>query len=211
MFFIGDVHGNLKKYVELAKQFDVSLQVGDMGIFREKDRLGLNDLDPEKHKFFRGNHDNPEECRADPHYLADYGYIEPIKMFWVAGGYSIDHRHRVQGRDWWPDEELSSGELYSILDQYRLLRPNIVVSHEAPTLFKRVVLNARHRSADILSRTEIALQAMLDVHRPDMWICGHHHIRLTYQANRTRFECLCDMDSCNRIDECFLEMPGLVW
>jgi hypothetical protein len=50
----GDVHGNIKSYVEIANQVPCSVQLGDMGFDYGK----LADLDPMRHVFVGGNHDN---------------------------------------------------------------------------------------------------------------------------------------------------------
>lgn len=58
---IGDVHGHLDSYVQVAEQARCSLQVGDMGF----DYKGLDGLDPELHRFIGGNHDNYTLGKAD--------------------------------------------------------------------------------------------------------------------------------------------------
>lgn len=211
MFFIGDVHGRFKQYRRFVKtmELDSSLQVGDMGIFRIPERHKISSLDPAKHKFFRGNHDNPAACRMSPNYLGDYGYMERLDMFWVAGGYSIDHMYRIPGQSWWHDEEIPTWTLNEILGQYKEMAPRIMVTHEAPTIFKDICLTNRIKM-DINSRTELALQAMWEAHQPEIWICGHHHRRVTWESKGTRFECL-DEFIHGKIEDCYLEIPDLSW
>jgi hypothetical protein len=234
MWFVGDVHGSFKRYLWMTqmmmhkggrkKGFDCSLQVGDMGLFSENELAKLTPLP--RNKFFRGNHDNPDVCRAHPNYLSDCGYQAKNQMFWMAGGYSIDHptsgmrlHPRVMGHDWWEDEELSWGALKEAIEKYADLKPKIVVSHECPTVIKPVVFwNAEKyrggRMDDpkkiITSRTETALMSMFDAHKPDIWIFGHYHFPLDVVEAGTRFIGLGDhrRSSCN---EQVFEIPGVTW
>ena len=81
MIVIGDIHGKTKTYQKWIRdnldpgQF--SVQIGDMGLGFVGVGLpapGMSPLDL-NHKFFRGNHDNPQKCRAHRNYLGDYDYL----------------------------------------------------------------------------------------------------------------------------------------
>ncbi len=186
---------------------DCSLQVGDMGIFDHKGQKELI-IGPE-HKFFRGNHDNPLLCKEHPNYLGDWGYISEIELFWVAGGYSIDKDYRIIGIDWWDNEELGWEEFLEVIKIFGDSKPKIVVSHECPTDIKIHALTNISK-LDLLSRTEAALQAMLDVHRPDIWIFGHHHKKIDQVLDGTRFVGLDEMIDGN-LPNCCFEIPGVKW
>lgn len=95
MFLIGDVHGKFDRYGEILTGLPCSIQLGDMGI-----GFGLDDLfpkaDPTKHRFLRGNHDNPELCRRHPNYLGDFGF--EFGIFFISGAFSVDRHLRTMGR-----------------------------------------------------------------------------------------------------------------
>jgi predicted phosphodiesterase len=194
---------------------DCSIQVGDMGIFDQKDFDRLPDWRND-HRFIRGNHDNPQLCRAHPNYLIDMGYLKRYDMFCLAGGFSIDHKRRLEGISKWHDEELSWGDLGSAIQMFGDTKPKIVVSHECPTVVKASVLaNCSRRGSppnpklDSTSRTENALQQMFESHKPEIWIFGHYHHKFDEVHEGVRFVGLGDHRT-NFHDQVF-EIRGLVW
>lgn len=217
MHIIGDVHGEFDKYFTLIRgknsggtgqRIECSLQVGDMGIFCESDAERLASLDG-RHRFIRGNHDNPAICRDMPTYLGDAGFHPEIGLFWVSGGFSIDRDMRTQNFDWWEDEELSYDELSLLIPQFLECRPRYMVTHECPTSAKQHLLR-RGSSSNACSRTEQTLQAMWEGHQPEVWIFGHHHKRVDAPLLSTRFVGLGEMKY-GRVEDCIFELPALRW
>lgn len=209
MYFIGDIHGDFDTYRKLTAendQIECSLQVGDMGIFREPD-VDLVPGSP-NHKFIRGNHDNPTLCKDHPNYLGDYGYAPTPEIFYVSGGYSVDYRSRTPGVDWWHDEELTYPQMHEALGMYLDIRPRIVVSHECPIEAKEDVLGGY--PTNITSNTERLLQRMLEGYRPELWIFGHHHRPVERTLNGTHFVCLGDIKY-GPASHFIYEVPGLTW
>lgn len=184
---IGDVHGRIKEYQALLEGVGESIQVGDMGLgFR-----GVS-LPPMSsgHKFFRGNHDSPEVCRAHENYLGDWGFDEARGIFWFAGADSIDKHLRREGVSWWRDEELSVAEFERALELYEQVKPPVVLSHDGPQNFIRAAFGIRDKS-----RTRQALQAAYELWQPCVWIHGHHHLRREFESPEgTRFVCLGELD-----------------
>ena len=45
------------------------------------------------------------------------------------------------------------------------------------------------------SATASLLQAMLDLHRPEAWIFGHHHVSRDFYLKKTRFRCLAELET----------------
>jgi predicted phosphodiesterase len=200
---IGDIHGytnSYKKWIE--RNLDPStrsFQIGDMGYgFAGTPWVVLSN----EHKFFRGNHDSPQQCRQHPNYLGDYGYLEQDKLFWCAGAWSIDRAYRTVGVSWWPDEELSFEELGKAADLYVQSKPRFVLSHEAPSeaaknlLYTLLIGNKDSYFTEKLqcsmSRTSEALQYMLDRHQPEKWIFGHYHVdrKFAIPGCKTEFVCV---------------------
>jgi hypothetical protein len=205
---IGDVHGKTHIYQKRLRQHYQgrrTIQIGDMGIgFKD---VGLHEME-QNHKWFRGNHDNPEKCRQHPNYLGDYGYLPEDRLFWLAGAWSIDRAARITGISWWPDEELSIKELGEALNLYEQVKPEFVISHEAPQEAAKYLIGTQARipGSDanyffakfgcVETRTSTALQAMLDIHQPKEWVFGHYHVNMRFQIAkegemlRTKFTCV---------------------
>ena len=186
MRIIGDVHGRVADYQKLAADAGESIQIGDMGLgFR-----GVALPPSEVHKFFRGNHDSPEACRAHPNYMGDWGYDAALGLFWLSGADSIDKHLRREGVSWWRDEELSLGEFQEALDLYERVKPRVVLSHDGPQAFVEAGFGIRDRS-----RTRQALQAAYELWQPRVWIHGHHHLRREFESrDGTLFVCLGELD-----------------
>ncbi len=197
------------------KGVDCSLQVGDMGIgFKNNfpDSKDGKSWPPEidtNHKWIKGNHDDPTLCKQHPNYIGDYGFLEKSNIFFVSGGYSIDHSFRTKNIDWWEDEELNEKEMITVLEYYETYKPKIVVTHECPlSLKKEVVTNERKLEYD--SRTEKLLQNMYDIHQPCYWVFGHHHKHKEIDKNGTHFVCLDEL-MYGKINDCIYEIKGLTW
>ena len=223
MWFLGDCHGCFDTYWWIirhmdqgrGRKIDCSIQVGDMGIFDDGDSKRLLVSVDKQHRFIRGNHDNPELCNHHPNYLGDYGYASS-NIFWISGGYSIDRARRTQGIDWWPDEELDTSILRQIIDIYADIKPTIMVSHECPLSIGTYILNKKDGFSPDVPRDKIksktcqALQAMFDIHKPEIWIFGHYHYYMDQVLDGTRFVGLHEM-----IDgppkQCVFELPGVSW
>lgn len=189
---IGDVHGHFKLYQDIINQdtaSDMTIQVGDFGAgFAE-----IPEPDP-KHKFIRGNHDNPAICRAHPNWIPDGAFWIKESMYFLGGGLSIDRANRVLGETYWDDEELSFSELNNELTRFEILKPRIVVSHCAPhDVGAQMFPTNTKKYFD--SRTANAFDAMLVTHRPEIWIFGHYHQTVRQVINGTTFICLGELHS----------------
>lgn len=183
--FIGDVHAKFTQYTPILEGCQKSLQIGDFGI--GFDTPPTQNMLP-NHRFIRGNHDNPTLCKEHPMWVPDGTMIDDV--FCLGGAYSIDQHQRIPGRDWWHDEELTIDEFYQMMDRYEDLKPSIVATHDCPSsIADRIMKNALH-SHEKHSRTRQALDSMLYIHRPDVWIFGHWHVQRDIVIDGTRFICL---------------------
>ena len=181
---IGDVHGHYEQYVQVAKEAEYSIQVGDLGF--EYDCL--KQLDPNRHRVLAGNHDNYDRMDSG-HWLGDYGaYNVPDfgNVFFVRGGHSIDRGKRLIGQTWWPQEEMSYGQLSEIIDVYKEAKPDFVISHECPASVTEIAFGMKTWDNEIIkpSRTSLLLQSLLEIHQPKHWVFGHHH-RLYFGVHKT--------------------------
>lgn len=180
---IGDIHGDYEAYQQIISEVDKSIHVGDFGIGFRNDDFQRS----EKHRFIRGNHDNPEKCKGNSHWIPDGTKFEDV--FCVGGGFSIDRDWRTEGVDWWPKEELTYDEFYKIMDVYEAVKPKVVVSHEGPS----ELIERMYHDKTIFkphSRTSQALQSMYHIHQPSIWIFGHWHHSRVLNMGDTTFICL---------------------
>lgn len=184
---IGDVHGKVNEYWKLVTHQvkGKSVQVGDFG-FKEAHEWHRLNIDARQHKVLFGNHDYYPMLYA-AHSLWDHK-LEGDVLF-VRGAHSVDRDERVEGVDWWPEEELS----YLHCD--RLLRSllgedvRVVVSHDCPQSVLRPLFGISGKS-----RTGQLLDAILEQHRPELWVFGHHHKSKNEVLDGVRFRCLAELE-----------------
>lgn len=180
--FQGDVHGDLSKLAHMIgyDDCDIIIQLGDLGAgFVSSEYWNRYVNEPKNFLFIRGNHDDPEICRASPNYLGDFG--AQGELFYVSGAFSIDYQFRTPGLDWWYDEELSVPQFEECLKLYENAKPRVVISHDCPNF-----LNPQYAP----TRTSSYLQTMHNIHQPDLWLFGHHHVSRTTTYGKTTFRCL---------------------
>ena len=184
MIFIGDVHGEFKRYKRLLKKLGASpsIQLGDMGL-----GFGLDDQYkvPEHHKFIRGNHDNPEVCAKQKTYLGDFGYLEEEGIFFVSGAWSPDFNERIEGVTWWQDEELSKRQADAVIDLYEKVKPKIVATHDCPEAVLPVMYRDRVRTFH--TYTGQLFDALMSIYPPDVWVFAHHHKTHQFVVGSTKF------------------------
>lgn len=207
---IGDIHGKTYDYtIHCLKQGlrhahdpypERSIQIGDFGIgfFSEywHDELTQWMKENPQHRFIRGNHDDPTKCRDMPNYIED-GVVENDVMF-VGGAWSIDHAFRTEGVSWWRDEELSVEDFNRIIDNYKAVKPRVMITHDCPTQVAWDMFISRGNSVagqqQIKTRTGEAFQAMWEIHRPEEWYFGHWHYTRDITLHGTKFQCLGELD-----------------
>jgi hypothetical protein len=206
---IGDAHGKWQNYIDLVGQSGVSrtVQIGDFGVgfgggnSANEARLTQWMTENPTNRFIRGNHDGPEACRNMPGYIDD-GMVENDVMF-IGGAWSIDgpgcpwDAHRLPGHDWWYDEECSDSAFDTCQDIYAATKPRVMITHDCPsTVSKRMFFDTGILGGDIYkTRTGEALQRMLDIHRPELWIFGHWHNSTQLDMDGTKFVCLAELDT----------------
>jgi len=180
---IGDIHSKRGKYLSLIDGAEYSLQVGDLDI-RGFDWMTEAGVDPERHKFIGGNHDNYDVISTSPHSLGDFGVWSIPNfgdIFFVRGAWSIDQKRRTIGIDWWADEELSRQKCEEAIELYAQVKPKILVSHACPTNVIQwiadpsVARNWGFEQSVIRTKTDEMLQAMLCHHLPRLHVFGHYH------------------------------------
>lgn len=197
---IGDIHGNWYEYDILTKNIEHnSIQVGDFGFgFKGpywEDRANEYHKSGQ-HRFIRGNHDSPAICKEQNGWIKDgavESYGDKTVMF-IGGAWSIDQQWRIEGESWWPDEQVSDYVFSTIHDIYSTIRPDVMVTHDCPTLaaYKMFIKDGKALAgkALYLTRTGEALQDMFETHQPSHWFFGHWHMTKEYDMLGTHFHCL---------------------
>ena len=195
MRFFGDLHGKVFEYFGQAAEVAESIQVGDFGFGMISPKLtdaSKRFQESGDHVFIRGNHDSPRHCEAAPGWIEDGSYIPRLDMMLVGGARSVDREDRVEGFDWWADEELSQDALDEIYRTYCMVRPRIMVTHDtaedaAQAMFGTPIVYGKFLKTSI---TRTALQRMWDFHQPDLWVFGHWHTTQKKQIGNTEFVCV---------------------
>ena len=180
---IGDVHGIVtarmrgRTYFNLIQDAQYTVQLGDFGF----DYRPLSKVDATRHRIIAGNHEHYEAIDSGkfPHFLGDFGiHSIPLeegefKFFFIRGAYSIDKHLRAENLDWFRQEELNYEQATQAVKLYEATKPDIVMSHECP----REILPFISRSGKVFdpSYTQKLLQTLYEIHRPKLWIFGHHH------------------------------------
>lgn len=188
---IGDVHGKHLSYFQITKQHEFTVQIGDFGFNYEI----LNSVPPTNHKIIGGNHDNYELLPYVPHNLGDFGStkLNSIEFFYIRGEYSVDLYLRTLGISWWPEEELNYASGTKMLELYEQTKPKIVLSHGCPEEVIPLVVTNNLKLRP--SKTARLLQAAFDVHKPELWVFGHHHNSKDVPVKGTRFICLDELET----------------
>lgn len=202
---IGDIHGLFRAYRNIIRNCSKSVQVGDMGVgfIRYGGPFhGTPSQNPPfyamakgNHRFERGNHDNPNVCKKHKFWIPD-GTVEDNMMF-VGGEFSIDRDYRQEGYNWWPDEQLSITEFNQVVDTYWVAKPEIMITHGCPLDVVEMVCAQRRVRFFEPSRTTQAFQIMFEMHKPKLWIFGHHHFSFDKVMSGTRFICLNELEYCD--------------
>lgn len=229
---IGDVHGLLtpkmaKKakvkgsqcYLDVAGGATESIQVGDMAFHYES----LNLLDPDKHRFFGGNHDNYDVIKKCPNALGDYGLVKAggLDFFYARGGFSIDKIGRIYNeattgrKSWWTEEQLDYSVGVRALHEYKRICPRFMLSHSCPEEVAKLIGNTAvlrnfgFVPEEFSTVTQKMLQAMLEVHEPEVWVFGHFHMDKVVKVRNTTFICMNELQYLNvGRDGSFLNSKG---
>jgi predicted phosphodiesterase len=188
------VHGKYKRMHEIIRKKDKHeyiVQLGDLGFSYDT----LDNVDPNKFKIVSGNHDNMDKIINTAHYLGNYGYTElnGINFFWYRGAYSIDRQYRTIGIYYWSNEENDIETFMKARELYREVKPDLVLTHDAPESIVYQMLSPNHRIYQNI--TNWALQELFNIHQPKRWFFGHHHQSKTIQYGNTKFVCLDELET----------------
>lgn len=197
MRFIGDIHGDVYGYEHIINGCTESVQVGDFGVgfLGESLEAHADQIHKDgRHKFIRGNHDDPARCKERVGYIEDGTYDER-GILYVGGAWSIDWAFRTQGYSWWEDEELSTSDFVRMHEYFVYHKPRVMITHDAPTSIAYEMFLKGTGKKQYRTRTADALEGMFQRHQPEVWIFGHWHIDKELHMHGTKFTCL-GINSC---------------
>ena len=196
---IGDVHcginrrGKGRSYFNLIDKAEYSVQVGDMGYphstfpdFHQK----LASVDKTKHVIVLGNHDDYTVRAANA--LGDFGVHsfplenEKFEFFYIRGAFSPDRICRLIGINWWAEEQLTNQQGWDAVSLWEKTKPMIMITHDCP----EEILYMFYGGACKIDHTNRILQTCFEIHKPQIWIFGHHHRNWKYTYKDTTFICL---------------------
>ena len=200
---LGDIHGYYDEYLNIIKDTEYSIQLGDFGF----DYSCLQDVDSDRHKIILGNHDNYDN-RPEGFDLGDYGLVTfyDWDFFFVRGAFSIDCRQRwahersTGRRSWWENEQLSKKEMDYCLECYSYVCPDVILSHTCPAHISEIVGNPGTMSSfgwpeNMVTATQGLLRAMWERHQPKLWCFGHYHKNWRYVEDQTTYYCVNELST----------------
>jgi hypothetical protein len=194
IYIVGDVHGMAQKLVDRVRKAKYSIALGDIGRYP----IIEANLDPTRHRLLAGNHEMFDFIWSVPHFLGDFGTWEVPNfpsMFFIRGAWSIDRKfQRADDR-----EELSYASCQEALNQYKIAKPTIMFTHDAP---KEIVDHIGNPNAWSMfgwdepqpCKTQELLQQCWEFHQPKLWFFGHHHKTWKMETETTVFHCLRELE-----------------
>jgi hypothetical protein len=204
---IGDIHGLVNDYKAYSiDNFEgPTIQIGDFGIGFGQSDYWHESIDAYHmaggHRFIRGNHDNPFVCRTMKSWIPD-GTIENDVMF-IGGAWSIDNPvappgwyRRTAGYDWWPEEENSDEEFERMYEEYKRVKPRVMITHDCPARISYEMFwgSGFLKGPAYPNRTGEWFDRFFEAHQPEEWYFGHWHNTMTYKSGNTTFMCLGELD-----------------
>ncbi|KKQ99979.1 MAG: Metallophosphoesterase [Candidatus Woesebacteria bacterium GW2011_GWB1_39_12] len=209
----------LMKKVSDESSVKTFIQVGDFGYWPRRGKIneGIESIEvTENCKLFwiDGNHEDFESMKNfgmlhQPGQLKVWknGQINYVprgtilniygkNILFIGGAESIDAAGRTEHLDWFREESITQRDIENALSAIEEFPDaiDVVVSHECPASFDLPKILQHNwemfgwKSWPPPSR--IALQAILEVVSPKLWMFGHYHESMQGQVNETEWHCL---------------------
>lgn len=199
--FLGDTHNDLlfvKAAARQARQHDAEIvQLGDWG-FLWPGAKKLNELSTllvrlgVVMRFCDGNHDDHPRLqklrgplRRDGVTIAPNVVYQPrgsiyedadgTRFLFLGGAPSIDQSMRVEGKSWWPEEDITDAEFDFAMSAQGPF--HVLVTHDAPAFPPGFSAKGALRYQYRQDRSMECIDALLSHHRPTRHFHGHWHFR----------------------------------
>ena len=193
IYVLGDVHADFKRLNRFIDMWnpDIILQCGDFGYWPALETIyqvnTINNNDT-KIYFCDGNHEdhyslkdaikkNKTEVARNVFYMPRGSVLalpDGRKVLFVGGAFSIDWQHRIDGRDWFSEDELLKEKDIQWIYDMREGDIDIVISHTAPQEFK---INLGWGPDENIDPSRKVLSYILEKLKPPKWYFGHWHMK----------------------------------
>lgn len=228
MLVQGDTHGNTNAIGHAfaqaqRQQAELVIQVGDFGYgWKIRDsRCAFTDKVSRYAQAYDldlwwidGNHENFDYLEA----VGAFGADEPVEVaprvwyvprgtllpvgdsrcLFVGGAYSVDKPYRTPHQSWWPQEELTGGQVERALQHENV---DVIFSHDVcNTGFRAALSLAADGNEDLdhlvwkndrtfpeARRNRMALEAIYEHHHPRLLVNGHYHSPFVVRDGESMF------------------------
>lgn len=161
----------------------------------------------------RVEHDGTVALRSNIRVLPRGGrtMVEGLVVGGLGGAFSVDYRHRTEGKDWWSNEEPTQEEAEKLAAGGPL---DILITHDAPSgVPLKGDFELRPELAVRANRTRLILRQAVDSLAVPHVFCGHWHQRRIHElahpdGRSTRVDVL-NMEN-SRLGNGVLVWPGKV-
>jgi hypothetical protein len=120
--------------------------------------------------------------------------LDKLRVMFFGGASSIDKKHRTMGKSWWPQEEITYGQVSQALQVDRPI--HAVFSHEHPV---SIPYNFPGMKDGFGLGDQQGLDALMSHFRPDFWFFGHYHDPDFGKVNNTTWVCCPIIDSADYV------------
>ena len=204
IYITGDTHREFYKLYDIEKnKNNLLIILGDAGInyyLDERDKILKEQLNSYNIKLFcvQGNHEERPENISTYKEIDMFGgkvfieeeypnlifakngelyNIDNKKVLVIGGAYSVDKNYRITyGHPWFKDEQLSKEEMDNILNKYKGLHVDIVLSHTCPLKYEPIEVFIKGIAQSTVDKSmEKFLNKVEESIDYDKWYCGHYH------------------------------------
>jgi hypothetical protein len=105
--------------------------------------------------------------------------VESLVVGGLGGAFSVDYRHRTEGKDWWPNEEPTKEEADRLIAGGPI---DILITHDAPLgVPLKGDFELEPEIAEKADRTRVLLRQVVDSLVVPHVFCGHWHQRRIHE------------------------------
>ena len=199
----GDIHGDFAQLNNILnkKRPDLTICCGDFGYWPKLTRRGedktIDNIKTHGGKILwcDGNHEDhwsirdreTDELAPNIFYMprgSTYTLDDGRTIMFMGGGESIDKMHRTLGRDWFPEEVISSRDMQNLPEK----EVDIFISHTCPN--ELVDIMRFKYPSKTLEPSNQALSQLWEIYRPKLWFFGHWHQYKVGVLGETKWCCL---------------------
>jgi len=230
IFCIGDIHGKLYRLSTLLEglpERSTVICVGDIGLgFPDtKTPQCLDDVDQiarnKNHQVWllRGNHDDPNIWKKDRYTWNDHLtnvriardvhrlLIDNIHIIMVGGAISVDRIRddRLEGKNWWSGEAVSSNALSLVEDLVETYgKVDLLATHVGP-FEAEPKMDKDEDTINYYSQTDLNLRSEVEAERrliseivvksqAKQAVFGHYHIATETTLGRIQYRCCAELE-----------------